>query len=237
MNVIVKSKLSCFPGTRLNHQFNRETDVDSISNATILTLTVTIFLAAVNFFFGIHGRLKKFTNERISVYKEISSLEDNNEELSDAKKVAKQKLKEQVFLELTKIKDMSFASLMLEILKNNPALEIKKETSVRTVIDCLDKEVTHLNPSVVKTTLTLSHARFRKKQNKGILRVIFYIILPIIFSQASFSLVETKEHIPLALVTGCISIFMLIRYTLILISYPVLGNFNHYRKIIASLES
>lgn len=52
--------------------------MNNISNATLLTLTVTIFIAAVNFFFGIHGRLKKFSNERTSVDKEISSLEDSD---------------------------------------------------------------------------------------------------------------------------------------------------------------
>jgi hypothetical protein len=163
MNVIVKTKLSYFVNTGLNQLINRETTMESISNATILTLAVTISLSAVNFFFGIHGRLKRFTNESISVYKKISSLEDDNDELSDAKKVAKQKLKEQVYFEITKIKDISYASLMLEILKNNPALETKKETSVRTVIDCLDKEVIHLSPPVIKTILTLNHTRFRKK--------------------------------------------------------------------------
>jgi len=66
--------------------------------------------------------------------------------------------------------------------------------------------------------------------------VILYIILAIIFSQASFSLAENKEHIPLALVTGCISVFMLIRYTLSLISYPALGSFNHYKKLIEELN-
>lgn len=76
--------------------------MDNISNATMLTLTVTIFIAAVNFFFGIHGRLKKFSNERISVYKEISSLEDSNGQLSDAKEVAKLKLKSQILFELKK---------------------------------------------------------------------------------------------------------------------------------------
>ncbi|ORM63869.1 hypothetical protein PRCB_18015 [Pantoea rodasii] len=210
--------------------------MEGISNATILTLAVTISLAAVNFFFGIHGRLKRFTNERISVYKEILSLEDSNEKLSDAKKVAKEKLKEQVFYELTKIKSIPLATLMLEIIKNNPYLDTKKETSIRTVIDYLDKEVVNLSPSITKITLSLNRARFCKKQMRGVVHVIFYIVLAIIFSQASFSLVETKEHIPLAVVTGCISIFMLIRYTLNLIAHPVLGSFNHYKKLISRLN-
>jgi len=236
MNVIVKTKLSYLVDTGLNQLINRETKMESISNATILTIAVTICLAALNFFFGIHGRLKKFTNERISVYKEILSLEDSNEELSDAKKIAMQKLKEQVFYELTKIKCTLLATLMLEIMKNNPCLDTKKEASVRTVIDCLDKEVVNLSPSITKTTLSLNRARFRSKQNRGMIRVVFYIILAIIFSQASFSLAENKEHIPLAVVAGCTSIFMLMRYTLNLISYPVLGSFNHYRKLISRLK-
>ena len=236
MNVIVKTKLSYFIHTGLNQLINKETKMESISNATILTLAVTISLAAVNFFFGIHGRLKKFTNERISVYKEILSLEDSNEELSDAKKIVKQKSKEQVFYELTKIKCTQLATLMLEIMRNNPYLDVKKEASVRTVIDCLDKEVVNLSPSITKTTLSLNRARFRSKQNRGVVRVVIYIILAIIFSQASFSLAENKEHIPLAVVTGCISIFMLIRYTLNLISYPVLGSFSHYKNLISKLK-
>ena len=236
MNVIVKIKLSYFVDTRLDQLTNMEREMESISNATILTLAVTICLAALNFFFGIHGRLKKFTNERISVYKEILSLEDSNEELSDAKKIAKKKLKEQVFYELTKIKCTLHATLMLEIMKNNPYLDTKKEASVRTIIDCLDKKVVNLSPSITKTTLSLNRARFRSKQNRGIFFVVFYIILAIIFSQASFSLSENKEHIPLAVVTGCISIFMLIRYTFNLIYYPVLGSFKHYKKLISILK-
>lgn len=211
--------------------------MENISNATFLTLTVTVFLAAVNFFFGIHGRLKKFTNERISVFKEISSLEDSDEELADAKKVAKQKLKGQVLYELTKIKNASHASLMLEILKNNHELQTKKETSIRTIIDCLDKEITTLSPSVTKTELSLNNKRFRIKRRKGMVRIAFYVILAIIFSQTAFYLAETKEHIPLALVAGSISIFMLIRYTLTLISYPALGSFNHYKKMIDNLRT
>lgn len=101
--------------------------MDNISNATILTLTVTIFLAALNFFIGIHGRLKKFTNERISVYKEISSLDNSKNELSDAKIVANQKLKSQVLFELTKIKDNELASLMLELMKKTLNLIPKRK--------------------------------------------------------------------------------------------------------------
>jgi len=164
MNVIVKTKLSCLIDTGLNQLIIRETKMESISNATILTLAVTITLAAVNFFFDIHGRLKKFTNERISVYKEISSLEDANDDLSDAKKVAEQKLKQDVLFELTKIKSIPLSTLMLEIMKKNPNLDTKKETSVRTVIDCLDKEVIQLSPSFNKITLSLNRAKFQKNE-------------------------------------------------------------------------
>ncbi|MCW6034398.1 hypothetical protein [Pantoea sp. JK] len=211
--------------------------MDNISNATLLTLTVTIFIAAVNFFFGIHGRLKKFSNERISVYKEISSLEDSNGQLSDAKEVAKQKLKSQVLFELTKLRDTKLASLMLHILKKNSGIDIKKETSVRTVIDCLDQEVTVINSSFTNTTLSLSRPRFRKKRNKGALLVFLYITLSIIFSQAAFSFSESREQLPMALATGLISLFMIFLYALCLIKYPILGSFNHYNNIISNLEN
>ncbi|KNC07585.1 hypothetical protein AC790_18735 [Pantoea sp. RIT-PI-b] len=210
--------------------------MDNISNATVLTLTVTIFLAALNFFFGIHGRLKKFTNERISVYKEISSLDNSKNELSDAKIVASQKLKSQVLFELTKIKDNELASLMLELMKKNPELDTKKEASIRTVIDCLDKELISLSPFVSNTAITLNKEKFLKKRFKGIYRIVIYIALAIIFSQATFSLVEMKNQIPLALVTGSMSIFMLIQYTLCLITYPALGSFIHYKKLIDKLK-
>lgn len=140
--------------------------MDNISNATMMTVTVTIFIAAVNFFFGIHGRLKKFSNERISVYKEIYSLEDSNGLLSDAKEVANLKIKSQVLFELTKLRDAKLASLMLHILKKNSDIDSKKETSIRTVVDCLDKEVTVINSSITNTALSLNRSLFVGKETK-----------------------------------------------------------------------
>lgn len=209
--------------------------MDNISDATILTLSVSIFIAALNVSFGIHGRLKKFTNERISVYKEISSLEDDTNQLSEEKIVAKQKLKAQVLYELTKIKDVNLASFMLEVMKNNPNIDNKKEISIRTVIDCVDKEITNMSPSVTNTELLLNGARFRKKRKIGFLHIAFNVVLAIIFSQAAFSFSESRGQIPLALASGVASLFMLGQYTLCLLYYPVLGTFNHYDKIIKNL--
>lgn len=210
--------------------------MDNISNATMLTVTVTIFIAAVNFFFGIHGRLKKFSNERISVYKEIYSLEDSNGQLSDAKEVANLKLRSQVLFELTKLRDAKLASLMLHILKKNSDIDSKKETSIRTVVDCLDKEVTVINSSITNTALSLNRSRFCRKRNKGALQVSLYITLSIIFSQAAFSFSESRAQLPMALATEFISLFMIFLYAKCLIKYPILSSFNHYSNIIRNLE-
>lgn len=180
--------------------------------------------------------MKKFSNERISVYKEIYSLEDSNGQLSDAKEVANLKLRSQVLFELTKLRDAKLASLMLHILKKNSDIDCKKETSIRTVVDCLDKEVTVINSSITNTALSLNRSRFCRKRNKGALQVALYITLSIIFSQAAFSFSESREQLPMALATGFISLFMISQYAKCLIKYPILSSFNHYNNIIRNLE-
>lgn len=165
--------------------------MDNISDATIMTLSVSIFIAALNVSFGIHGRLKKFANETISVYKEISSLEDDTNQLSEAKVVAKQKLKAQVLYELTKIKDVNLASFMLEVMKNNPNIDNKK-TSIRTVIDCVDKEITNMSPSATNAELLLNGARFRKKEKLDFSILLSVWFLPSYFLKLHFQNQEVK---------------------------------------------
>ncbi len=129
---------------------------------------------------------------------------------------------------------------MLELMKKNPELDTKKEASIRTLIDCLDKELISLSPFVSNTAITLNKERFLKKRFKGICRIVIYIALAIIFSRATFALIEMKNQIPLALAlalaTGSMSIFMLRHYTLCLITHPALGSLFYYKKLIDKLK-
>lgn len=102
----------------------------------LISSGITILIFLFTMIFNLHGRMKLFRNEKISLYKDISStLQTLWQKYLNLKAI--RKIEEKLLVYVTKSNSTQNSKMMLIIMNRNPELNRRDEYELRRHLDCM----------------------------------------------------------------------------------------------------
>ncbi|NIG21244.1 hypothetical protein F3J37_21440 [Pantoea sp. Al-1710] len=156
----------------------------------LISSGITILIFLFTMIFNLHGRMKLLRNEKISLYKDISSALQSFGKNTETLKLLEKKVEEESLMYVTKTNNIQDAKMMLIIMNRNPELTRRDEYELRRYLDCIYILRKSESPLATKNKLILSKSKFIEKTLLGfsinllqllIMGVVLYALMRVIF--------------------------------------------------------
>lgn len=141
------------------------------------TKLISIITSAIAVAFSLNSRLKKFNNERISVYKDMKSLASELKMEAYEIKEIDEELKKRILRETTGIFETLHAKRLLKVLSCNENLDPFNRQRLKMLIRCVNEKKLKPEDNCELISFQLSEDLYKKRAREG-----FNVILAMLFS-------------------------------------------------------
>ncbi|WP_263056996.1 hypothetical protein [Pantoea agglomerans] len=196
---------------------------------------LSIIIPSIALVFSINARLKRFNNERISVYKDMKNLSSELKMESYEIIAIDDELKKLILREATGIYEITLAGRLIKILSCNSKLEEFKRKRLKKLIHCVSEKEVSLQDNVRVTEFYLDKILFKKRAREGVAFIIALFLGFITFYIAGNSSLVREEYF-----WGTIQLIMSLASSITMFiaicSYPALWGYNSHKKFVAELK-
>lgn len=196
---------------------------------------ISFIIPSIALFFSINARLKRFNNERISVYKDMKSLSSELRMEDYEIKVIDNELNKLIIREATGIYEVTFAKKLMKILSCNPNLDEFKISRLKRLIRCILEREVLFQGQGANIAFYLDKGLFNKRAREGILFIVAFFVGFIACFMAGTSAIVSEEFF-WATIQLLMSLAMVIITLFTVRSYPAPWKYNSHKKFIEELK-
>lgn len=196
---------------------------------------ISFIIPSIALIFSFNARLKRFNNERISVYKDIKLLSSELKMEDYEIKVIDDELNVLILREVTGIYEITPAKRLIKILSCNPNLEGFKKNRLKKLIRCTFEKELPPQEKVKNIEFYLERDAFKKRAKEGAMFIISFFIGYLTLLMAGYSSIVRSEYF-WAATQLMMSIALLMAMLFTKRSYPSLWTYNAHKKFIEELK-
>lgn len=196
---------------------------------------LSYMISSIAIALSLNARLKRFNNERISVYKDMKALSSELKMESHEIKLIDDELKQLILREVTGVFEVTPARRLMKVLSCNPNLDAVKKKRLKTLIRCVNENEysTQNDGGVIK--LELNKGMYNKRSKEGAAAIIAFFVCYLTFLFSGYSSIIRGEYY-WAGVQIIMTFVLLIAMVFAKVSYPALWNYRSHKRFIDKLN-
>ena len=196
---------------------------------------IGFIIPSIALIFSFSARLKRFNNERISVYKDMKSLSSDLKKEEYEIKVIDDELKQLILQEVTGIYEITPARRLMKILSCNPNLEPFEKNRLKKIIQCVNEKEHIPQEKGGNINFELDKDLYKKRAKEGTVFIIAFFIGYITFLISGFPSIVREEY-SWATTQIIMSFTLLIAMLFTKNSYPAPWQYKAHKKFIEELR-